>query len=37
MPAIQGKMSQKFWRYLEKTIVPKMKLMITASEAMPMV
>ncbi|PJJ64497.1 glycosyltransferase [Chryseobacterium geocarposphaerae] len=31
MPAIQGKMSQKLWRYLEKTIVPKIKLMITAS------
>lgn len=31
MPAIQGKMSQKFWRYLEKTIIPKIKLMITAS------
>jgi len=31
MPAIQGKMSQKLWRCLEKTIVPKIKLMITAS------
>jgi len=31
MPAIQGKMSQKLWRYLEKTIIPKIKLMITAS------
>ncbi|MFN1218278.1 glycosyltransferase [Chryseobacterium kwangjuense] len=31
MPAIQGKMSQKLWRYLEKSIVPRIKLMITAS------
>ncbi len=31
MPAIQGKMSQKLWRYLERTIIPKIKFMITAS------
>ncbi|WP_415324816.1 glycosyltransferase [Chryseobacterium sp. MMS23-Vi53] len=31
MPAIQGKMSQKLWRYLEKNLVPKIKFMITAS------
>jgi glycosyltransferase involved in cell wall biosynthesis len=33
MPAIQGKMSQKLWRYLEKSLVPKIKFMITASES----
>ncbi|PQA94677.1 glycosyl transferase family 1 [Chryseobacterium shigense] len=33
MPAIQGKMSQKLWRYLEKEIVPRLKWMITASES----
>ncbi|KMQ69786.1 glycosyl transferase family 1 [Chryseobacterium sp. FH2] len=31
MPAIQGKMSQKLWRYLEKKLIPNIKLMITAS------
>lgn len=31
MPAIQGKMSQKLWRYLEKKIIPGLDLMITAS------
>ncbi|MBB4806894.1 glycosyltransferase involved in cell wall biosynthesis [Chryseobacterium defluvii] len=31
MPAIQGKMSQKLWRYLEKKIIPNIKFMITAS------
>lgn len=31
MPAIQGKMSQKLWRFLEKRLVPKMEFMITAS------
>lgn len=31
MPAIQGKMSQKLWRYLEKKILSDLKLMITAS------
>ncbi|REC41737.1 glycosyltransferase family 4 protein [Chryseobacterium pennipullorum] len=33
MPAIQGKMSQKLWRYVEKTIIPKLQFMITASES----
>lgn len=31
MPAVQGKMSQKLWRYLEKSVIPDIKLMITAS------
>lgn len=31
MPAIQGKMSQKLWRYLERKLIPDLKLMITAS------
>lgn len=31
MPAIQGKMSQKLWRYLERSVVPNIKFMITAS------
>ncbi|WP_292008600.1 glycosyltransferase [Chryseobacterium sp.] len=31
MPAIQGKISQKFWRYLERKLIPKIQLMITAS------
>ncbi|RKS96542.1 glycosyltransferase family 4 protein [Chryseobacterium defluvii] len=31
MPAIQGKMSQKIWRYLEKKVIPELKFMITAS------
>lgn len=31
MPAIQGRMSQKLWRYLEKKLVPGQQLMITAS------
>ncbi|WP_312991346.1 glycosyltransferase family 4 protein [Chryseobacterium flavum] len=33
MPAIQGKMSQKLWRYVEKTIIPKLTYMITASNS----
>lgn len=31
MPAIQGKMSQKLWKYLEKKLIPDIKFMITAS------
>jgi glycosyltransferase involved in cell wall biosynthesis len=31
MPAIQGKLSQKLWRYLEKKVIPDIKFMITAS------
>lgn len=31
MPAVQGKMSQKLWRYLEKSVIPDISLMITAS------
>lgn len=31
MPAVQGKMSQKLWRYVEKTVIPELRLMITAS------
>lgn len=31
MPAVQGKMSQKLWRYLEKSVIPDITLMITAS------
>jgi len=31
MPAIQGKMSQKLWRYLERRLVPEVQHMITAS------
>lgn len=31
MPAVQGKMSQKLWRYVEKTVIPNLKWMITAS------
>lgn len=31
MPAIQGKMSQKLWRYLEKNVIPKIQFMMTAS------
>lgn len=33
MPAVQGKMSQKLWRYLEKKIIPELTFMITASES----
>ncbi|MCX8533356.1 glycosyltransferase [Chryseobacterium luquanense] len=31
MPAVQGKMSQKLWRYLQNKIVPNIEFMITAS------
>ncbi|MDQ0592284.1 glycosyltransferase involved in cell wall biosynthesis [Chryseobacterium ginsenosidimutans] len=31
MPAIQGKMSQKLWKYLEKKILPDIQFMMTAS------
>ncbi|MDN5395469.1 MAG: glycosyltransferase [Chryseobacterium sp.] len=31
MPAVQGKMSQKLWRYLEKKIIPELTFMMTAS------
>lgn len=31
MPAVQGKMSQKLWRYLQNKIVPKLEFMMTAS------
>lgn len=31
MPAVQGKMSQKLWRYVEKTVIPELKWMMTAS------
>lgn len=31
MPAIQGKMSQKLWRFTEKSILPEITFMITAS------
>lgn len=33
MPAIQGKMSQKLWRYLEKKTLPSLHFMITASSS----
>ncbi|MCJ8152831.1 glycosyltransferase [Chryseobacterium sp. SSA4.19] len=33
MPAVQGKMSQKLWRTLEKSVIPDLVLMITASES----
>lgn len=33
MPAIQGKLSQKIWRLVEKRLVPKVKFMMTESES----
>lgn len=33
MPAVQGKMSQKLWRYLQNKIVPNLTFMITASHS----
>lgn len=32
MPAVQGKMSQKFWRFLQNKMIPGLSYMITASE-----
>lgn len=31
MPAVQGKMSQKLWRYVEKAVIPELTWMMTAS------
>ena len=33
MPAIQGKLSQKIWRIIEKYCIPKIKYMMTANES----
>lgn len=33
MPAVQGKISQKIWRYLQGKIIPHLQYMITASES----
>lgn len=33
MPAIQNRISQKIWRFLEKTLLPKVKYMMTESES----
>lgn len=33
MPSLQGRFTQKIWRRLERTIVPKLKYMMTASES----
>lgn len=33
MPAVQGKMSQKLWRYLQNKMVPNLKFMMTASRS----
>ena len=33
MPAIQGKLSQKLWRFIERNLVPKMKYMMTESQS----
>ncbi|AZA81414.1 glycosyl transferase family 1 [Chryseobacterium lactis] len=33
MPAIQNRFSQKFWRVLEKSILPKIQFMMTESES----
>lgn len=33
MPSVQGRMSQKIWRYLQNTIVPNLKFMMTASKS----
>ena len=33
MPSLQGRFTQKIWRRLERSIVPKLKYMMTASES----
>lgn len=33
LPAIQNRLSQKFWRFLESKLVPKIRYMMTASES----
>ena len=33
MPAIQGKLSQKLWRFIERKLVPQMKYMMTESHS----
>lgn len=33
MPALQGRFTQKIWRLVERSIVPKLKYMMTASES----
>lgn len=33
MPALQGRFTQKIWRYLEKKLVPKTRYMMTESES----
>lgn len=33
MPAIQGKFTQKIWRYLEKKLLPNLKYMMTESQS----
>lgn len=33
MPAVQGKFSQKVWKWIERTYFPKLKHMITASDS----
>lgn len=31
MPAVQGRFSQKVWRYIERNVIPELKFMMTAS------
>lgn len=33
MPSVQGRFVQKIWRFLEKSIIPNIKFMMTASES----
>lgn len=33
MPAVQGKISQKLWRYLQRKMIPHLQFMITASRS----